>query len=228
MLLCAEYCDVQLTRRLMPKRSRYTSPARRERSARSAGRGCTHHVGNVAHHALARCTGRFGEAPNATVPTHILRITRTHHTCATRMVEVLDRAQRNRHVITFDAAEFFRTFAPAVANAPDHSTILSPVGELDRETRVDRTASIHPAMTGIGRSSATCGRSSARSRPAVPPAWSRAPNISPTRPKPAKPPDRSGPLVEDAAVLAADLAQAGIAAAQVQPPRSIDVRTLRI
>jgi hypothetical protein len=109
--------------------------------------------------------GRFGEAPNATVPTHILRITRTHHTCATRMVEVLDRAQRNRHLITFDAAEFFSTFAPAVANAPDHSTILSPVGELDRETRVDRTASIHPAM-------------------------------------------------------------AGIAAAQVQPPRSIDVRTL--
>jgi hypothetical protein len=82
--------------------------------------------------------------PNATVPTHILRITGTHHTCATRMVGVLDRAQRNRHVITFDAAEFFRTFAPAVANAPDHSTILSPVGELDRETRVDRTASIHP------------------------------------------------------------------------------------
>jgi putative transcriptional regulator len=32
------------------------------------------------------------------------------------------------------------------------------------------------------------------------------------------------PTVEDAAVLAADLAQAGIAAAQVQPPRSIDVR----
>ena len=73
------------------------------------------------------------------------------------------------HLITFDAAEFFRTFAPAVANAPDHSTILSPVGELDRETRVDRTASIHPAMAGIGRSSATCGRSSARSRPAVQP-----------------------------------------------------------
>jgi hypothetical protein len=31
------------------------------------------------------------------------------------------------------------------------------------------------------------------------------------------------PMVEDAAVLAADLAQAGIAAAQVQAPRSIDV-----
>jgi putative transcriptional regulator len=35
------------------------------------------------------------------------------------------------------------------------------------------------------------------------------------------------PMVEDAAVLAADLVQAGIAAAQVQPPRSIDVRALR-
>jgi DNA-binding transcriptional regulator YiaG len=35
------------------------------------------------------------------------------------------------------------------------------------------------------------------------------------------------PMVEDAWMLAADLAQAGIAAAQVQPPRSIDVRALR-
>ncbi|HXA23450.1 MAG TPA: hypothetical protein VNW90_14245 [Acetobacteraceae bacterium] len=35
------------------------------------------------------------------------------------------------------------------------------------------------------------------------------------------------PMVEDAAVLAADIAHAGIAAAEVQPPRSIDVRVLR-
>ena len=35
------------------------------------------------------------------------------------------------------------------------------------------------------------------------------------------------PMVEDAAALAADLAQAGIAAAQVRPPQSIDVRALR-
>ncbi len=35
------------------------------------------------------------------------------------------------------------------------------------------------------------------------------------------------PMVEDARMLAADLARAGIVAAQVQPPRSIDVRALR-
>ena len=95
------------------------------------------HVGDLvgANRALVRRLSRFGADPKATDPTRILRITGTLHTGANRMVEIIDLAQSNGRVTTFDAAEFCRTVAPTSASAPEPGTILPPVGELDRGAR---------------------------------------------------------------------------------------------